>query len=281
MSSDQPRPLRNFRLRLQYDGTRFSGWQTQPQKRTVQQTIEEILSNLTQEKIHLIGASRTDAGVHAQGQIASFRTHSRLPAEKFFTALSGLLPEDISVIEIDEMTLDFHAIRSAQKKTYRYLLLSSPRAHPLLGTHAWHVWENLDLEAMRKAASFLVGEHDFSAFRGAKSGTKTSVRRIHRIEIKAHPAAKVFPLLVSASKIRSQKNPARILCLDIDGNGFLKYMVRNIVGTLVHIGKGRLPPRAIKEILSSQNRRNAGPTAPAKGLYLWKIQWKAEEGGTL
>lgn len=238
---------RNLKMTLEYDGTHFSGWQTQPQKRTVQETIEKILSRVTQEKIHVIGASRTDAGVHALGQIANFKTRSLLSTGRFLLALNGLLPEDIAIKKIQEVPLDFHSNRQALQKTYRYLILNSKIRSALLKDRVWHVWTPLNLKKMRQAARFLVGRHDFSAFRGTRSDTKTSVRTIFRIKIRKDYA------------------------IEITGNGFLKYMVRNIVGTLVEVGRGKILPEEMKRILRSKDRRNAAMTAPACGLTLVKV----------
>lgn len=241
--------MRNIRLVIEYDGTGFAGWQTQPHKRTVQETIEQILRRITQEKIHLIDASRTDAGVHALGQAANFRTRSRITCDKFLVALNGLLPSDISVIRVAEIETG----SKPKKKIYRYLIWNSPVRSALMGTRAWHVWTPLNVTAMRKGARHLLGRHDFSAFRATRSDTKTSVRTIYEIKIG-----------------RSKGSPLQIT---VTGNGFLKYMVRNIVGTLVEAGKGRLQPEDIRRILRSRDRKKAGATAPAFGLYLVKVRY--------
>ena len=245
--------MRNIRLVIEYDGTGFAGWQTQPHKRTVQETIEQILCRITQEKIHLIGASRTDAGVHALGQAANFQTRSRVTCDKLLIALNGLLPPDIAVREVRNVSR-FHANKDARRKTYRYLVWNGPVRNALMRDRAWHVWTPLNLTAMRKGAGHLLGRHDFSAFRGTRSDTKTSVRRIYQINIGR--GARTAPLQIT-----------------VTGNGFLKYMVRNIVGTLVEVGKGRLQPEDIRRILRSKDRKKAGMTAPAFGLYLLKVRY--------
>lgn len=241
-----------LRLLIEYDGTHFAGWQTQPGKRTVQETIEKVLSRITQEKIHLAGASRTDAGVHALGQVAHFKTSSPLSRSRVLAALSGLLPNDIAVKSVQEVPFSFHAQKDAVRKTYRYLVWNARIRSALLHRRVWHVWAPLNVAAMRRAARYLAGRHDFSAFRGAKSDTKTSVRRIYKLAI-------------------SRQRSANLIKIEITGNGFLKYMVRNIVGTLVEVGRGRLAPGDLAGILKSGDRRKAGMTAPACGLYLVRV----------
>jgi tRNA pseudouridine38-40 synthase len=272
--------MRNIKLLIEYDGTNFAGWQRQPDKRTVQETIEKVLQKITQEKIHLIGASRTDAGVHALGQVANFHTKSEIPCRKFLTALNGLLPADVSVKKVEDVgaglkpapTSTFHANKDAKKKTYRYLIWNAKARSALLKNRAWHVWNPLNLKAIQKGVNCLVGRHDFSSFRGARSDTKTSVRTIYEIKVgRGNPpwlpvVGAGFPSALGGRK------PAP-LQIKITGNGFLKYMVRNIVGTLVEVGKGRLQPHDVGRILESKDRKKAAMTAPASGLYLEKISY--------
>ena len=250
--------MRTIKLIIQYDGTDFSGWQVQPRKRTVQETLEQVLAKILNEKIHVVAASRTDAGVHALGQVAHFHTHNSISCRRLLAALNGLLPADMAVLRVQQTSSSFHAIKNARRKTYRYLLWNSPVRAPLLANRVWHVWESLNVKAMKSGARHLFGVHDFSAFRGANSDTKTSVRKIEKISIRF-----------------SEK----ILKIEITGNGFLKYMVRNIVGTLVEVGKGKRTPEDIKKILASKDRRKAGAPAPACGLYLVKIDYGLAGGG--
>lgn len=244
--------FRTLKLTLEYDGTCFAGWQIQPHKKTVQGTVQDVLRRITRENIKLVGASRTDAGVHALGQVAHFRTKSKIPPEKFFIALNGLLPPQVSVKSVEEAGADFHAIRRARSKTYCYALWNAKGRSALRRLRVWHIWDPLNLNAMKKAARSLVGRHDFSAFRGAQSGTKTSVRRIERLVI---------------------RKKGHEMTIEVLGDGFLKYMIRNIVGTLVDVGKGKLSPREVKGILSSRDRKKAGATAPAFGLTLVDVQY--------
>jgi tRNA pseudouridine38-40 synthase len=245
-------------LILEYDGTAFAGWQIQPGKRTVQGTVQDVLRKITRENVKLVGASRTDAGVHALGQVAHFRTRSRIRPDKFLTALNGLLPPEVAVISAEEAGEGFHAIRSAKSKVYRYAIRNAKTRSALERHRAWHVWEPLDVGAMRRAARSLVGRHDFSAFRGAQSDTKTSVRRVERVTVhRGEPRVRPSPEVV----------------IEIQGDGFLKYMVRNIVGTLVNVGRGKLTPKEFREILRSRDRKKAGATAPAFGLTLVSIRY--------
>lgn len=243
---------RTIKLTLEYDGTCFSGWQIQPHKKTVQQVVQDSLQKITQEDVKLVGASRTDAGVHALAQAAHFRTKSPITLDKILIALNGMLPPPVSVKSVEEVGADFHAIRGAKSKTYRYVIWNSRFRPALERLRAWHVWDQLNLAAMRKAAAHLVGLHDFSAFRGAKSDTKTSVRTIQAISIRK-----------KGSEIQ----------IEIAGDGFLKYMVRNIVGTLVEVGKGKRSSSEFGAILKSVDRKKAGATAPAFGLYLVSVSY--------
>ncbi len=244
--------MRTIKLTIEYDGTGFAGWQRQPGKRTVQESLETVLSRLTKEQVHLVSASRTDAGVHALGQVAHFRTCSQIPTIKLLGALNGLLPRDVSILEVAEAPPGFHAGKQARRKSYRYRIWNSKIRSALGRDRFWHVWANLDIGAMKKGGRCLVGRHDFSAFRGAQSDTKTSVRRVDRIKV--------------------GKNKEMIE-IQITGNGFLKYMVRNIVGTLVEVGQGKRRPEEVLQILKSKDRKKAGITAPASGLYLVSVQF--------
>jgi len=247
--------MRTLKLTLEYDGTCFAGWQIQPRKKTVQGTVQDALQRITQENVKLVGASRTDAGVHALGQVAHFRTKSRILPEKFFTALNGLLPPQVAVKAVEEVAEDFHAIRQTRLKTYRYVIWNAKVRTALQRLRAWHVWDPLDFAVMKRAARYLVGRHDFSAFRGSRSDTKTSVRTIHKVTI------------------RRGEVTSPLHAIEITGDGFLKYMVRNIVGTLVDVGKGKIAPKDFREILRSRDRKKAGATAPAFGLTLVSIRY--------
>jgi tRNA pseudouridine38-40 synthase len=242
---------RNLRLLLEYDGSRYHGWQRQKGDLSIQQVLEEALQRLTQEKVTLIGSGRTDAGVHALGQVASFRTGSNIPLKAFHEGLNSMLPYDIAVLEAREAPPEFHARKSALSKTYEYRLLIRSSRSPLYHHYGWWLSHQLDLAAMVAAAAALPGEHDFSAFRASGSGNRNPVRRI-----------------LAASW---QTRAGGWLSFTITGNGFLRGMVRSLVGTMVEIGKGKAQPELLRELLKSGERRLAGPTAPSQGLYLVEV----------
>ncbi len=245
--------MRIIQLLIEYDGTDFSGLQSQPGQRTVQGTIEDTLSRVLGHKVVVAGASRTDAGVHALGQVAHFRTTSGMTCFRLQGALDGLLPPDVAVRSVKEVAATIDPQRLVKRKTYRYLIWNDRIRSPLLRERAWHVWNPLDLRAMRRAARCLVGRHDFSAFRATRSETKTSIRRMDRIVIGWE-----------ASGLPGRK----CLALTFTAGGFLKHMIRNVVGTLVEIGEGRRLPEDMEKILRSRDRRQAGRAAPAHGLCL-------------
>jgi len=242
--------LRNIRFTLQYDGTNYHGWQIQPNAVTIQEILESTLGRVVSHPVRVTGAGRTDAGVHARGQVASFRTESSIPPEKLKRALNGLLPDDIKVLEITEADPGFDARRSAQGKIYRYFILNSPEPSPWLYRYSWHFPSPLDCEAMQTAAGHLVGRREYSSFQASDGNTRSSVRKIEFFTV----------------------NPQRsIITFEVKADGFLKHMVRGMVGTLVEVGRGRFSPRKVEEILSAQDRTQAGPNAPARGLFLWKV----------
>jgi len=245
---------RNIRLLLEYDGTDFSGWQVQPGRRTVQGVLEDKLSQLLEEDISLIGSGRTDAGVHACGQVANARTTTRHALTTIQRALNALLPEDISVRQAWEAPVDFHARFSAIRRDYRYLLLLEPWRSPRWRRYAVHVPEALDLAAMDEAARGLIGVHDFAAF-----GSTTDGPTIRECFL--------------ATCRESRRDGLRFAVIDLAASGFLRHMVRTIVGTLLLVGRGALAPEAIAVILASRDRAQAGPTAPPHGLYLMSVTY--------
>ncbi len=246
-------PIRNIQLLLEYDGTNYHGWQRQKGDLSIQQVMEEALERLTGEAVKLIGSGRTDAGVHALGQAASFRTASTIPLKAFEDGLNSLLPYDIAVLKAGEVPPEFHARKSALSKTYEYRILNRPSRSPLHHHYGWWISHKLDLAAMTAAALVLPGEHDFSAFRASGSGNLNPVRRI--------------------LAARWQSHPDGWLRFTITGNGFLRGMVRSLVGTMVEIGKGKAEPSLLLELLKSGRRDLAGPTAPAPGLYLLEVNY--------
>lgn len=263
-ATEYKRLVRHIRLLVEYDGTGLCGWQRQANGPTVQGHIEAALGKLLAHEVAVVGASRTDAGVHARGQVASFRTERAIPLHGIRRGLNSLLPKTIAIVEASLAAEDFHPRFSATGKHYRYLLCTRAERSPRWRDRAWHHPEPLDLAAMREAALALIGEHDFAAFRAAGCTAKRTVRRIDRIEIAEVPGdmpAEAWPA------------EAGILAVDVHGNAFLRNMVRIVVGTLVEVGRGRRPIGQVAEILASRDRTKAGITAPAHGLELVLVRY--------
>jgi tRNA pseudouridine38-40 synthase len=242
---------RNIRLLLEYDGSRYHGWQRQLDAATIQGTIEEAVARLTQTPAAVIASGRTDAGVHARGQVANFRTQSSIPLKAFHQGLNSLLPKDIAVLEASDAPPSFHARKSARAKTYEYRILNRPNRSPLARHYAWWLAPPLDLGAMAEAAAALPGEHDFTAFRASGSDNLNPVRRV----------------LAAAWR----EEPGGWLSFTITATGFLRGMVRSLVGTMAEVGQGKAPPAKLAELLENGARHLAGPTAPAQGLYLVEV----------
>ncbi|MFH1996367.1 MAG: tRNA pseudouridine(38-40) synthase TruA [Candidatus Omnitrophota bacterium] len=244
--------MKNIRLIIQYNGAAYSGWQYQVNAPSIQRTIEEILKDVLREKVRLIGASRTDAGVHARGQTANFKTSSSLAPRSIKSALNSLLPRDIVISGARRVPDDFNSQYDARSKWYRYLIANTETVSPFMEPYAMWVSKTLDPAAMRRGAQCLVGKHDFRSFQSKAGERENSVRTISDLAIK--------------------KKGSR-LTVDIEGDGFLYNMARSIVGTLVDVGKGRFGPADVRSILNARDRRRAGPTAPAKGLFLMKVRY--------
>jgi tRNA pseudouridine38-40 synthase len=246
-------PLRRVKIALAYDGTRYSGSQLQPTGPTIQSTVEAALGALLDEPVRIRTAGRTDAGVHAREQVADFADHGRRDLATIVKGGNALLPADIRILSAEEADPAFDARRHATCKEYRYFLHLAPVCSPFLARHAWHIGKPLDLDAMREAMAHLVGEHDFTSFRGAGCAARTAVRRIDHAAL-------------------SERHPA-LWSIDLRGSGFLRHMVRNIVGTLADAGRGRIPAGRIADLLVLRDRRLAGMTAPAHGLFLWEVRY--------
>jgi tRNA pseudouridine38-40 synthase len=253
------RVMRTLKLTLAYDGTAFHGWQFQPGRRTVQQTMQDVLAQITGQPVALAASGRTDAGVHALAQVASLETESTLPADVLQRALNAELPHDISVLAVEEAPAGFHARRNATGKRYRYVIHHGPLAEVFARNYAWHVFRPLDVAAMRRAAEPLAGTHDFASFQTSGSERSTTVRTI-------------FELSVCETSQSSSAAPGRVQ-IEIAASGFLYNMVRNIVGTLVEVGRGVQGESWPGEVLAAFDRRAAGPTAPPQGLYLVKVDF--------
>jgi tRNA pseudouridine38-40 synthase len=243
--------LNTVRLTVEYDGTDFSGFQAQPSVRTVAGEIEAALARLFSDDIKVTGAGRTDAGVHATGQVVSFTAGARFPFERLLLALNALLPDDLSVREAAIAGDGFSARFAARERTYVYAILNRPARSAVLARYAWHVAGTLDLGAMRAAAEHLIGEHDFRSF-ATVAPEISSTRTVGRLEIA--PAGQVVRLEIAA-------------------DGFLRHMVRVIVGTLVECGQGRRPPSDLPRVLAARDRTAAGHTAPAAGLCLAGVRY--------
>jgi tRNA pseudouridine38-40 synthase len=252
--------MRNLKIVLAYDGSEFSGWQVQPDADTIQGTLASAIGRVTGEKVLPQGSGRTDAGVHAIAQVATFATESPIPAANLVKALNDILPPSVRVLEAAEASLEFHARKSARAKTYRYRIYRGAICPPFLARYVWHYPYPLDEDAMRHAASFVIGEHDFTSFagvdseRGREDETISNVRRIF------------------ASTWERGKEEEELVYV-VRGSGFLHHMVRNLVGTFVLVGKSTLKAEDITEILAARNRSAAGATAPASGLYLVSVDY--------
>jgi len=245
--------MRTIKLKIAFDGTSYHGWQTQRGDRTVQQTVAEAAARILNGPVTLHGSGRTDAGVHALGQVAHFVTASAMGPERLRLALNSLLPADIVVQSAEDAPADFHARYSARGRVYWYLIWNDPVPSPFYGRYAWHIWRLLDVPAMRAAAQHLLGEHDFSSFQGSDNQDTRPVREVFGA--------------------RFRKVKGRLVLFEIHANAFLKHMVRNIMGTLVQVGLGRTSPERVRQILLCRDRTQAGPTAPPQGLFLKEVRY--------
>lgn len=261
--TSKPQATRRILLRVAYDGTNYHGWQVQPNAKTIEGELNRILTQLTGEEIQVTGASRTDAGVHALGNVAVFDTLSRIPAEKFSYALNQRLPEDIVVQSSVQVADDFHPRHCDCRKTYEYDILNRTFPLPAYRNTAYFLYGDLDLDAMRKACQAFLGEHDFASFCAAGAQVQTTVRTIYSLEVLEQPL----------TGIGRGDIPERLLTIRVRGNGFLYNMVRIIAGTLVEVGRGHIRAEEIEGIIAACDRAKAGPTAPARGLRLVEIAY--------
>ena len=249
---------RNIKLTFSFDGSNFSGWQKQKNKRSVQETIEKALKKITQEKIKIIGCGRTDSGVHAINYVGNFKTSSKIPCENFKKAINSFLAPEIYVKKVEDVSLSFHSRYDAKRKTYIYLISLSKS--PFLKNYAFFYEREIDIKKMTEGKKYILGKHDFSSFMAAGSKVKNTVREIFKLEIKK----KLFFLDKSINLIE----------IEIEGNGFLYKMVRNIVGTLIYVGIGKISPSDVEKIIEAKDRKIAPPTVPSHGLYLKKVSYK-------
>jgi tRNA pseudouridine38-40 synthase len=242
--------MKNYKLILSYDGTDFHGWQRQPKKRTVQGTLEDSLTQITQKKINITGAGRTDAGVHAQAQVANFKASLSLEDDELFRALNSLLPQDVRVTSLERTDLDFHARKMAKSKIYQYRIVNSTNISPFIMRYVLHWPSSLKVQSMREAALLFIREADFTSF--SSNRLLDPVRKVTRSEL--------------------HKKGNEII-YTVEANGFLRYMVRTMAGTLLEVGKGKLLPEQIEALFRKKERSLASPTAPAKGLCLITVNY--------
>ncbi len=259
---------RTLKIVLAYDGTRLVGWQRQAAGCSVQGLLEQALAEIEGKAVPVVGAGRTDAGVHALGQVASCRLDHPLAVASLRRALNARLPAAVRVLALDEADPGFHARYAARSKTYRYLVLNGEVAGPFGREFVWHVPRRLDVDAMASAALALVGRHDFAAFRGAGSAPRTTVRTITRSEVRTPARGDT-----GGEALRLDGEVDRLIVYEVEGDGFLRHMVRNIVGSLVEIGQGRRPPGWLASVLASRDRTQAGSTAPPTGLFLVRVDY--------
>ncbi|MCI8655264.1 MAG: tRNA pseudouridine(38-40) synthase TruA [Clostridia bacterium] len=244
--------MRNIKLTIEYDGKDFNGWQKQPNKLNIQGTIERAIEEITGEQVELTASGRTDAGVHALAQVANFKTNSKLPIEKFAIAINSKLKKSIVIKEAEEVDERFHSRLTCKQKTYRYVINNTYNGTAIYRNLECHIPTKLDVNKMKQAAQYFIGEHDFKAFKASGTSSKSSVRTIYN--------AKVY------------EENGRIY-IELTGNGFLYNMVRIISGTLVDVGLGKIKPEDIIDIIKTGKRENAGKTLPAHGLYLIKVDY--------
>jgi tRNA pseudouridine38-40 synthase len=244
--------MRAIKLTIEYEGTNYAGWQRQPNGLSIQQVMEEALAKILGLQVRLYSSGRTDAGVHAEGMVAVFRTDLEIPLSAFSDGLNSLLPPDIAVRDAEETPREFDPRRDAKGKHYRYTIFNTTRRSPLRRLYAWHLRGDLDLEAMREAGRQMTGEKDFGAFRTSGCAARTTVRNVLSVDV-----------------IRE----GEIIRIDVKGSGFLRNMVRIMVGTLVEVGRGKIRPSAIPALFNGKNGATAGMTAPAHGLCLVEVYY--------
>ena len=246
--------MRNIKLTIEYDGKEFNGWQKQPNKLNIQGTIEQAIKTITGEEIELNASGRTDAGVHALGQVANFKTNSNIPIEKIAIAINSNLKKSIRILQAEEVEERFHSRLSCKKKTYRYVINNSEFSSAIYRNLETHIPQKLDVGKMKQGAKYFEGKHDFKAFKASGTSSKSSVRTIYKAEVFEMPNNRIY--------------------IELTGNGFLYNMVRIIAGTLVDVGIGKIKPEDIKKIIESKDRSLAGKTLQPNGLYLVSVKYE-------
>ncbi len=274
-----PASFRNIMLTIAYDGTAYHGWQVQPNGVTVQEKVEEAIRRLTGESLRILCAGRTDSGVHALGQVASFQTQSDIPALQFRRAMQRFLPDDIHIVRSQQVAGKFHATFSAIRKRYRYLIWDGPVSPPFLNNHVYRPRRALHVADMQAALPALLGTHDFRCFETNYPNKATSVRTILDAVIERKPAPGLWGSETSWQPLdaRPHEDPeCPLITFEVEADGFLYNMVRAIVGTLLRIGNQQRPPEYLAEVISRMDRGLAGSTAPAQGLYLVRVDYPQE-----
>ncbi len=247
--------MRNIALTVAYEGTNYHGWQCQPGVVTVQEVLRQATGRVVDHPVTLYAGARTDAGVHAFGQVAGFHTEKHIPAYNLIKGVNSLLPRDVRVLSARDEAPDFHARYSAKSKTYVYTILNRPHNSPFYARYAWHIWYPIEVSAMERAARLIRGEHDFASFKKKDEPYESTVRRVLRAGVTRR---------------------GDLIFFVVEATGFLRYMVRNLVGTLVLVGSGKLSTAGFEEILRARDREKAGPTAPPQGLFLRRIRYEGE-----
>ncbi len=245
--------MRNIKLVIEYDGTHYHGWQVQPNALTIQEVMEEKIGIMIQEPVRLIASGRTDTGVHALGQVASFKTSSSIPVNGLRQGLNRLLPKDIVIQSAQEVDENFHPQFGAKRKTYRYVILNREQRSAIYRNYCWHLPRPLDFAALQDASRLLIGKQDFSSFQAADPEPIGPMREVFKAEWSVEKG--------------------KFFCFTIEADGFLKHMVRNIVGTLVEVGQGRISREEFSKILWARDRRKAGMAAPPQGLFLLEVKY--------
>ena len=281
--------MKRVMLTVAYDGTNYHGWQIQPNGETIEGILNRCLSDLLGEKVEVVGASRTDSGVHAMGNVAVFDTARPIPAEKISYALNRYLPEDIRIQKSEEVSVAFHPRYCASRKTYEYHIYCAPFPMPLKRLYAHFTYVPMNIDLMSQAALYLVGEHDFKSFCSAEAQVETTVRQIDSVEVwESATCAGINPCgdncignrekdnvcsEVNENSSRYVEQVGKEIVIRVSGRGFLYNMVRIIAGTLMEVGRGHIAPQEMEKIIAAKDRRAAGPTAPACGLTLVKIEY--------